>query len=393
MNRKITLSILMMIVLVCSFQGVNRVAEAVTVPEDPALSDLFAASGNDNLFQALLDRATRLCEGLEFPRDTFAVNEAHTVLVGHTSAGIGLVMQGNFRSEAGGSINFGWLTFVPRGDVRVLTRYAPSGTSITCMLDEPLQDSTSVVLPLTETTLDWSVVTLTLQEHTYEQDISKIRDAVTVSGITGVTIDTATVQRLSDTEITVALTFDGTDFDEDVTLTFNVASGAIAAYTGDAFIAEVPVTAVKEVVSASVVSPLTEATLDESIITLTLTGAVYEGDISKIRDAVTVSGITGVTVNTSQVRRLSDRRVSVQLDYDGTDFDTDSSLTFTIISEAIANHNGNKLTTEIPVTAIVEVVAASVVSPLTEETLDGSIVTLTLTGAVYEGTFPKSEMR
>ena len=148
--------------------------------------------------------------------------------------------------------------------------------------------------------------------------------------------------------------------------------------------AEISVTAHKESLSASVVSPLTEATLDAGTVTLTLTGAVYEGDISKIRDAVTVSGITGVTVNTSQVRRLSDRRVSVQLDYDGTDFDTDSSLTFTIISEAIANHNGNKLTTEIPVTAIVEAVAASVVSPLTEETLDGSIVTLTLTGSVYE---------
>ena len=53
MNRKITLSIFMVIVLVCSFQGVNHVAEAVTVPEDPALSDLFEASGNQ--FQALLN--------------------------------------------------------------------------------------------------------------------------------------------------------------------------------------------------------------------------------------------------------------------------------------------------------------------------------------------------
>ena len=136
-GRKITLSILMMIVLICSFQGVNRVAEAVTVPEDPALSDLFAASGDE--FQALLDRATRLCEGLEFPRDTFAVNEAHTVLVGHTSDGSGIVIQGNFRSQAGGSINLGWLTLVPRGAVRVLTRYAPSGESIPCVLDESPQ--------------------------------------------------------------------------------------------------------------------------------------------------------------------------------------------------------------------------------------------------------------
>ena len=134
MRRKITFSILMVTVLVCSFQGVNPVAEAVTVPEDPALSDLFAAEGDES--QALLKRATRLCEGLEFPRDTFAVNDKLTVLVGHTSDGSGLVIQGNFRSEAGGGINLGWITLVPRGNVRVLTRYAPSGESILCGLDE-----------------------------------------------------------------------------------------------------------------------------------------------------------------------------------------------------------------------------------------------------------------
>ena len=84
---------------------------------------------------------------------------------------------------------------------------------------------------------------------------------MTVSGINGVTIDTASVQRLSDTEITVELDFDGTDFDTDTALIFSMGAGAIADYAGDAFIAEILVIAVKEAVSASVVSPLTEATL------------------------------------------------------------------------------------------------------------------------------------
>ena len=273
--------------------------------------------------------------------------------------------------------------------MRVLTRYAPSGTSITCMLDEPLQVSASVALPLTETTLDGSVVTLTLQEHTYEADISKIRDAVTVSGITGVTIDTATVQRLSDTEITVALTFDGTDFDANATLTFNVASGAIADYTGDDFTAEVPITAIDEGVAASVVSPLTEATLDESVVTLTLTGPIYEADVTKIRDAVTVSGITGVTIDTATVQRLSDTEITVALTFDGTDFDADTRLTFNVASGAIAAYTGDAFTAEVPVTAIKEGVAASVVSPLTEATLHESVVTLTLTGPIYEADVTK----
>ena len=83
-------------------------------------------------------------------------------------------------------------------------------------------------------------------------------------------------------------------------------AGAIADYAGDAFTAEILVIAVKEAVSASVVSPLTEATLAGGIVTLTLIGETYESAVSTIRDAVTVSGINGVTVDTTSVQRLSD---------------------------------------------------------------------------------------
>ena len=121
---------------------------------------------------------------------------------------------------------------------------------------------------------------------------------MTVSGIDGVT---SKIQRLSGTEITVALAFDGTDFDIDTALIFNVGTGAIANYTGDDFTTEVPVTAIDEGVSASTVSPLTEATLNAGTVTLTLTGVVYEQDLSKIRDAVTVSGIDGVTIDTTTI--------------------------------------------------------------------------------------------
>ena len=203
---------------------------------------------------------------------------------------------------------------------------------------------------LTEATLDEGVVTLTLSFSAYEADVATIINAVTVAGIDGVTIDTATVKRLSDTEVTVGLNFDDTDFDTDTPLVFNIGNGSVVDYTGDAFTTEISVAAFKEVVSASVVSPLTEATLDGSIVTLLLTGAAFEQDISKIRDAVLVSGITGVTIDPATAQRISDRKIQVELDYDGTDFIRDTALTFTLTSKAIANHNG-EVTTEIPVTA------------------------------------------
>ena len=135
-NRKITMSILIVVLLVCGLQGTSHVAEALTVPNEPSFSEFVEAWDNDNdLFEELKAQATRLCAGLEFPRDTFAINDEFTILVAHTPEGDGLVLQGNSRFQAGGGINLGWLTLEKRGDLRVLTHYAPNGDgSIKCDL-------------------------------------------------------------------------------------------------------------------------------------------------------------------------------------------------------------------------------------------------------------------
>ena len=103
--------------------------------------------------------------------------------------------------------------------------------------------------------------------------------------------------------------------------------------------------------SVSVVSPLTEATLDGSTVELVLYDAAFEQDISKIREAVTVSGINGVTLDTTTLQRLNNRKVTVELKFDGTDLFTNASLLFNVAASAITNHKGNPLTAEIRVTA------------------------------------------
>ena len=139
-------------------------------------------------------------------------------------------------------------------------------------------------------------------------------------------------------------------------------------------------------------APLTETTLDESLVTLTLSGGTYEESSSRIRNAVTVStGIRGVTVKSFDIDRVSDTKVTVELTFDGTDFDTNSTIAFTVGAGAIANYDGTALTAQIPVTANTESVVASTASPLTEATLDGSVVTLTLSGGTYEESVPGSE--
>ena len=240
----------------------------------------------------------------------------------------------------------------------------------------------SVPQPLTEANLHGSIVTLTLSGGTYESSHFSIEIAVTLSGIDGVTIaDFFGVERVSDTVATIELEFDG-DFDTDATLTFTVEAGAIAGYSGNALIATLPVTALEESLAASTESALTEANLDGSIVTLTLSGRNYEQYSWNIEDALTVSGIDGVTIGSFDVDRVSDTEVAVELTFDG-DFDTDGTLTFTVGADAIVGYSED-LTAAVPVTALEESLAASTGFPLTEANLHESIVTLTLTGRNYE---------
>ena len=258
-------------------------------------------------------------------------------------------------------------------------------TVIIIIIDLDDQKSPTLTLtshPLTEATLNRSIVTLTLNNRIYENWLS---DPVTVSGISGVTVRPFDVNRVSDTELSVQLTFYETDLDTDATLTFTVKADAIANYDGPNLTATAHVTANVESVVASTTTRLTEATLNRNVVTLTLNGGIYESQYT-VGNSVTVSGITGVTVNTYNVERLSDTQVNVELIFDGTDFDTDATLTITVGADAVTGYNGTALIAQLPVSAVVEqspIITAYAIQPLTEATLNESIVTLTLSSGVY----------
>ena len=268
----------------------------------------------------------------------------------------------------------GTLTFtVGAGAIAGYSGNALTATVPVTALEESLDASTAS--PLTEANLHGSVVTLTLSGRNYEQSSWDIERSLTVSGIDGVTVASFFgVDRVSDTEVTVELAFDS-DFDTDGTLTFTVGAGAIAGYN-EGFTAQVSVTALEESLAASTEFPLTEANLHESVVTLTLSGRNYEQWIPS--EAVTVSGIDGVTFDSWDVDRVSDTQVTVELTFDG-DFDTDATLTFTVGADAVAGYSED-FTVQVSVTALEESLVASTEFPLTEATLPKSVVTLTLSG-------------
>ncbi len=217
------------------------------------------------------------------------------------------------------------------------------------------------------------MVTLTLSGAAFERSTFTVRNGVTVSGIAGITVGSFDVDRVSDTKVTVELTFSG-NIDTDTNLVFTVGASAIADYDGAALTAQVPVMAIAESLTATTVAPLTEATLSGSVVTLTLSGRVFNTS-----GTVSVSGIDGVTI--SRVRRVSNTQMTVSLAFSG-NIDADSTFTITVSAARIAGYN-EAFTVQLPVTAVEESLAATTVAPLTEATLHNSVVTLTLSGRSF----------
>ena len=240
--------------------------------------------------------------------------------------------------------------------------------------------------PLTETTLNDSIVTLTLTGGgIYEYSIFDLEPAVNISGIPGVSIGNWAgvkqfgIERVSDTQLTVQLQFNG-NIDTNTPLVFTVGAGAIKDYTGDVLTAQLPVTAIEESLVASTEFPLTEATLHGSVITLTFSGRrFFDGWFFGI--PMSFSGIEGVTVSRYDVDRVSDTEVTVALTFSG-NIDEDATLTLTVEPDAIVGYN-KAFTFQFPVTAVEESLVASTEAPLTEATLHGSVITLTLSGRQF----------
>ncbi len=126
---------------------------------------------------------------------------------------------------------------------------------------------------------------------------------------------------------------------------------------------------------ASTASPLTEATLHGSVVTFTLNGHRFVE--SGIASDISVSGIEGVDLAWDE-NRVSDTKVEITLEFDGIDFDTDATLTFTVGADAIVEPE-QVLTVQVPVpatqeaSATVSIAPSPVVSPAVGEALTFSL--------------------
>jgi Leucine-rich repeat (LRR) protein len=244
-------------------------------------------------------------------------------------------------------------------------------------------------------TLDGSVATLTLSSGAFAFR-TDIEDALTISGITGITFHWTDIDRVSDREVTIKLTFTGS-INTNRTLIFTLGPGGIKNYNGPGLTTEFPVSAPAEITQGLVASTpvqLTKANLHGSVVALTLgRNKRYDTNPSFVSGNVTVSGIEAVTFRRHNVKRVNDMQITISLEFNG-NIDTDSMLTFTVGAKAIANYDGPAFTAEIPITvsatteitttpqttttdATVSIMPSSITSPAIGQQLE---FTLNITG-------------
>ena len=260
--------------------------------------------------------------------------------------------------------------------------------------------------PLVEATLNGSSVVLTLLRAgtSYDVSIDNIRNALTVSGIDGVTV--SDIKRISNTEVEAILEFTG-NFDAITMLTFTLEAEAVSGFDARALTGAISVfPAPKDgiTITASTSHPLTGATLHETQVELTISNALFISGYYIEEDAITVSGIPGISIKgwTGDNNRRSGLKdkLSIELAFNGGIIATDTLLTFTVKSQAIMDYYyGPPLTVQIPVKGVTEaeltelsqtIMVASTPYPLTQATLNGSVVTLKLTSEPYSFSFEDS---
>ena len=213
----------------------------------------------------------------------------------------------------------------------------------------------STEFPLSEASLNGGIIVLELNGREYTWWRQEIEDVVSLTGIEGLRIreldffESVSVDNTDSALLVIPLAFEG-NIDADATLTLTVSKGAIAGYP-DAFRAQIPVTAVEESLDASSEFILTEATLYGSVITLTLNGRSFPFWESDLEAALSITGIDGVSISDINIDRVTGTTAEIELSFDGTDFDTDGTLTFTLSADGISGYPED-LTTQIAVTAI-----------------------------------------
>ncbi len=221
---------------------------------------------------------------------------------------------------------------------------------------------------------------------TYEVANDTITDSLTlatsdfslINAPSGLGIES--VDNMSTFAVTLSLQFDREDFDSDVT-DFKVRLDAAKLKISSSGLesSSATITAYDESANISPDVALNENNLNTNFVTLTLTDESFV-DHSNLSSAdFTLRNVPGLSIES--ITNTSTTSARINLDYDGTDFDSDiTNFYIEIRQEALVQSTATLSTNQLTVTAVVEPSSATATpdQPLEEFTLDGRTLTIQL---------------
>ena len=239
-----------------------------------------------------------------------------------------------------------WLN--PGGQVSPAT----TGTvTVTAEIEVTLAINSTNPSSLTELNLNGATVTVDLTDGTFDNPL--LTGDFSLGGApTGTTISGEAY--VSDTQATLTLTYDSTDFDTNASLSVTANQTALTSGTGPATTGTVTVTAILEsllAINSTNPGSLTETNLNGATITVDLTDGTFNNPLDEAYFSLT-GAPAGTTV--SAAAYVTATQATLTLAFDATDFDTNASMSVTALQTALLTGTGPATTGTVTVTAVIE---------------------------------------
>ncbi|GAB4298596.1 MAG: hypothetical protein Kow0068_22450 [Marinilabiliales bacterium] len=239
---------------------------------------------------------------------------------------------------------------------------------------------------LDESNLDGSYLIASLTSETYADATVDPANITLNNAPAGTSIDSA-VYKNTDT-CWIYLSFTGMDFDSDSTHFSITIAGTELTGGSDLTSNELTITAIIEPVTCTIVadSTLEERTLDSRSLSIILANVVFADNIFDMQNFSLNNAPAGLTIDT--VIYITINNATLYLDFDGTDFDADSTH-FSITIDGQELSDGSNLTSnELTIYTYIEPGYISVTVPYTlyEDSLDKASINI----SVYNDYFADS---
>jgi len=231
-----------------------------------------------------------------------------------------------------------------------------------------------------EATLNNEIIDLTIIGGTFiSQQVNTTNITVSGTAVSEAGVSLESVVFENPTKVKVNLSWNGTDFDANKTLTLNVSELAYA--DGSTLLSlNINLLATVENGTATITGTLNENNLNGATLQLTLAGASFNNYsglqitdfvLNNYPQGTVIQSVTGVSATTA----------NLVLSYNGGDFDTNFSNFYLTVLQPALNVANSLVSNNLTITAIVEPeISLSYDGNISEGSENGEVITVTLTG-------------